>query len=90
MAKKDADLNNLVESIGKADEGEGKEFLLSEIDPADGSAEVRKNKDKPDVFDGTKAEELPEAPVDVMHAAGVLAKRAWEREQGKQAEIPDN
>jgi hypothetical protein len=61
------------------------EVFLSEIDPADGSKNV-----KPEIMDGTDAAHVPEAPVDPEIAAKLLAQREWEREQGKLAENPDN
>ena len=91
-AKKEAkvDLDSLTKAFEQSDSGElEKDTFLSEVDPADGSKVVRENKSDPDIYDGTTAEELPEAPVDAMAAAQILAKRAWEREQGRQAEIPD-
>ena len=90
MATKDKGFDSLVNTIKESNAGElEKDVLLSEVDPADGSAQVREQKNDPDIYDGTSAEELPEAPVDALHAAGILAQRAYEREQGKQAEVPD-
>lgn len=66
-----------------------KGVLLSDVDPADGSQEVRDNKGKQGILDGTTADQLPEQPVDEAYASGLLAKRKWEQEQGKLAEVPD-
>jgi len=68
---------------------DSKDVFLSDIDPADGSQEVRDNKGKQGILDGTTADQLPEAPVDEAYAAQLLAQRAYEREQGKLAENPD-
>ena len=66
------------------EKAEDKEVFLSEIDPADGS-----DKYKDETLDGTTSENLPEAPVDPAAAAALLAQRAYEADQSKQAEIPD-
>jgi hypothetical protein len=92
MAKDDkkVDLDSLVDAVGASKDGElEKNILLSDVDPADGSQEVRENKNNPEIFGGTSAEDLPEAPVDAMYAAQVLAQRAWEKGQGEAAAIPD-
>jgi hypothetical protein len=75
MAKDDkkVDLDSLVDAVGASKDGElEKNILLSDVDPADGSQEVRENKNNPEIFGGTSAEDLPEAPVDAMYAAQVL------------------
>jgi hypothetical protein len=68
---------------------EEKDVVLSDIDPADGSQEVRNNSGKQGILDGTTADQLPEGAVDEAYAASIKAKRAWEAEQGKLAEVPD-
>ena len=67
-----------------------KDIFLSDIDPADGSQDVKDNHGKQGILTGTTPDQLPETPVDPHYASSLLLQREWEREQGKQAENPDN